>query len=42
MTAQWPDASYVCLNKGQAYAPDEIIGKSICINDDIGTILGKL
>lgn len=42
MTEEWPDAMYACLNYGQAFAPDEIKDKSICINGDIGEILAKL
>lgn len=42
MTNQWPDATYACLNFDEAYAPDEIKAKSICINGDIGNILKKL
>ena len=42
MTARNPEAIYVCLNYGEAYAPDEIIEKSICINGDIGDILSRL
>ena len=42
MTNEWKDAAYVCLNYGQAYAPDEIKSKSICINGDIGEILSQL
>jgi hypothetical protein len=38
----WPNATYACLNYGQAYAPDEIMKKSICIQGDIGEILSKL
>lgn len=33
------EATYVCLNHGEAYAPEEIRKKSICINGDIGEIL---
>ena len=36
------DASYACLNYGEAYAPDEILKKSVCINGDIGEILSQL
>ena len=32
----------VCLNYGEAYAPDEIINRSICINGDIREIMMKL
>lgn len=42
MTKEWKDAVYVCLNYGEAYAPDEIKRKSICINGDIGDILCQL
>jgi hypothetical protein len=30
------------LNLGEAYAPDEIAKKSICIDGDIGDVLEKL
>lgn len=42
MTAQNQNAVYACLNDGEAYAPDEIRGRSICINGDVGEILNKL
>ena len=42
MPHDWPDASYACLNYGEAYAPDEIKRKSICVNGDIGDILTAL
>ena len=42
MTANWSDATYACLNYGEAYAPKEIEKKSICINGDIGEILSKM
>lgn len=42
MTGEWPDATYVYLNQGQAYAPDEIKEKSICINGDLKEILAEL
>jgi NAD-dependent SIR2 family protein deacetylase len=42
MTYQWPDATYACLNYGEAYAPNEIKLKSICIDGDIGDILNRL
>ena len=42
MTYQQPEATYVCLNYGQAYAPEEIQDRSICINGDIGEILDRL
>ncbi|MCD7858090.1 MAG: Sir2 silent information regulator family NAD-dependent deacetylase [Clostridiales bacterium] len=42
MVHEWPDATYACINLNEAYAPDEIGKKSICINDDIGKVLEKL
>ena len=41
-TYNWKDASYVCINKGQADAPSEIKLKSICIDDDIAAVITKL
>ena len=42
MTAENRRAVYACLNKGEAVCPDEIKKQSICIDGDIGEILGKL
>ena len=42
MVNEWPDATYACLNYGEAYAPEEIAQKSICINGDVGDILNRL
>lgn len=42
MTAQNPKAVYACINQGQATAPREIVGQAICIDGDIGEILGAL
>lgn len=42
MTYEWENAVYACLNYGEAYAPNEIKKKSICINGDIGEILNQL
>ena len=41
MTNTWPQAEYICLNYGDAYAPTEIKKKSLCINGDIGEILER-
>lgn len=35
-------AFYVCLNQGEAYVPDEIMRKSVCMNEDIGEVLKEL
>ena len=42
MTREWPDATYACINYGEAFAPVEIRDKSICIDDDIGAVLKRL
>ena len=42
MTYANPKAVYACLNFGEAYAPDEIRGQSICINGDIHEVLKKI
>lgn len=42
MTYANPKAVYACLNFGEAYAPDEIRGRSICINGDIREVLSDL
>ncbi|MGN1121945.1 MAG: SIR2 family NAD-dependent protein deacylase [Eubacteriales bacterium] len=36
MTAQNPNAVYVCVNRGESYCPSNIWKQSICIDDDIG------
>ena len=42
MTAKNPNAIYACINLGDAYAPDDIAARSICIDGDIGEILTQL
>lgn len=39
---EWENGAYACINLGEAYAPEEIEAKSICINEDIGIPLQKL
>ena len=41
-TAENPKAFYACLNKGEAYCPQEIADRSVCIDGDIGEVLQKL
>ena len=41
MTAKNPNATYACVNKGQAVCPIEIRHKSICINDDILNVINE-
>lgn len=42
MTAENPQAVYACINYGEACAPVEIKGRSICINADIEKTLEQL
>ena len=42
MTAENPKATYACVNYGEAYVPEEIAKRSICINADIGKVLEQL
>ncbi len=39
MTHANPNATYACVNFGEAASPEEISAKSICINGDIGEVL---
>ena len=36
-----PKASYICINQGEAYVPQEIEKRSLCLNTDIGQVLKK-
>ena len=40
-TKENPNAFYACINKGEAYCPQEIAERSICIDGDIGEALQK-
>lgn len=42
LTREWPDATYCCVNLGEAGAPPEIGKKSILIDGDIGEVLEKM
>ena len=42
MTYRNPGAVYACINYGEAYAPEEIAGRSVCIDGDIGNVLGQV
>ena len=42
MTAKNPDATYACINYGEAVCPDQIKGRSICIDRDISTVLQEI
>lgn len=39
MTAENPNASYICINYGEAAYPKEIAERSVCIDGDIGEVL---
>ena len=41
-TQENPKAFYTCINKGEAYCPERIEDRSVCIDGDIGEVLKKL
>lgn len=42
MTAKNPNATYACINMGEAVYPNEIAQQAICINNDIGEVITAL
>ena len=42
MTAQNPNATYICINAGEALCPEEIKGQAICLDDDIDRVFHRL
>lgn len=42
MTERNPDATYACINNGEAVCPEQIKERSICIDGDIGNVLANL
>ena len=42
MTAKNPDATYACINYGEAVTPEDFTDRSICIDGDIGEVIEKL
>lgn len=42
LTSQNPQAVYACVNRGEAFAPQEIAARSICIDADIAEVLSQL
>ena len=42
LTAENPAARYICINKGQAFVPDEISAQSLIIDADIAEVLNAL
>lgn len=42
MTMADPDAVYACINYNEAVCPEEIAGRSICLEGDIGELIRKI
>ncbi|WP_455682871.1 SIR2 family NAD-dependent protein deacylase [Thomasclavelia sp.] len=42
MTSNNPNATYACVNDGEAICPTELADRAICINADIGKVIDKL
>ena len=42
MTAKNPNATYACINQTEALCPQEISRQSVCISQDIGSVLHAL
>lgn len=42
MTAQNSNATYICVNDGEAFCPEEIEYQAICIDDDIDSVFCRL
>ncbi len=42
LTAQNRQATYVCINRGEAYCPKEIESRAVCIDRDIEEVLSAL
>ena len=41
-TAKNPDATYACVNLGEAVCPEEIREQAVCIDGDIGAVIDEL
>ena len=39
---QVKDATYACVNYGEAVCPEDITEQAICIDGDIGTVIDEL
>jgi hypothetical protein len=42
MTYKNKNAFYVCINYGNAFAPDDIRKRAMCIDSDIGAVFDKI
>ena len=41
-TSENKKAFYACINLGEAYCPEEIADRAVCIDGDIGDVLQKI
>lgn len=41
-TNQNPKATYACINFGEAICPPQIESRSVCIDEDIGKVIGRI
>lgn len=41
MTLHYKNAFYICINQGEAWAPEKIEARSLCIDEDIQTVLAE-
>lgn len=41
-TLENPKAVYACINYGEAFCPPQIEKRSVCIDGDIGKVIGQL
>lgn len=42
LTAANPNATYACVSKGEAWCPEQIAGRSVCIDADIADVVRAL
>lgn len=42
LASQYDHFHYACVNKGEAWAPEEIQSRSTCVDADIGSVITKL
>ena len=42
MTAQNPDALYICVNRNEAVAPKELGSRAVCVDCDVGALIRRL
>ena len=42
MTAQNPNALYICVNRDEAVAPRALENRAVCVDCDVGTLIRRL